>query len=169
MHLTCAIRLAISFYPRVTIGYAMCSYIVVNVCLYVCLFITRRYCIETAARIELFFWIRYTGFNRPTLHCVLWIGSPKYGYLFLWNLFQFGHGIPTVGKCDINSDNVRLLITAPPGGWRARQAWQVRSTVNDGRRLLIALDVRLYVLRDGRLGVSEAASRGSRGHGAFRR
>jgi len=64
-------------------------------------------------------------------------------------LRKFDHGTPTIS--DVNSDSGRSVIYGAT--WRQRPKWQVRSTVNGDRRLLIALDVQLCVLRDGLLGV----------------
>ena len=58
-----------------------------------------------------------------------------------------------IGECDINSDGGRCVLYSAT--CRRRPTWQVRSTVNDDRRLLIALGVQLCVQHDGRLGVRQ--------------
>jgi len=104
----------------------------VFVCL--CVSVTRRYCIETAARIQLIFF--YTGFSRSVLCCVLW----KLGYLqnkgtSPWNYVpnsgrrKFRHGTPTVSECDINSDSGRSGVDST--GRNVSRGKRGPPTVND--------------------------------------
>jgi len=101
----------------------------VVVCPSVCPSVTRRYCIETAAVIELIF--LHTGFLDLCYDVFREIGVPaKNNGTFLIplelcpnsGLRKFRHGTPTVGECDINSDSGRSGVDST---WRRRA---------DGRR-----------------------------------
>jgi len=117
----------------------------------VCVSVTRLYCIKTAARIELFFAYRLPSTYATTYFWKIKI-SPKLWVLPFGTLFQIldtkiGHGMPTVGECDINSDSSQSVVCGAT--WRRRPKWQAGSTVNNNRRLLIALGVQRCEQRDG--------------------
>jgi len=103
-----------------------------SVCVSVCLSITRRYCIETAAQIELVFGIQSTYLTlhfrklRHLQSISIWNCCPT-----LWTRTFGGHGTSAVAECDQQATVVILPLT----------------TLGDGGRghLLIAFIVQLGV------------------------
>jgi len=104
--------MTLQFYPRDTVLARVLAVVTV------CLSVTSRYCIETAARIEPIFFAN--RFPRSMLQIRI---SPKVRVLHSGTLSQSlqsgrrkcSHGTPTVGECDINSEAVGMLFTVPGG------------------------------------------------------
>jgi len=94
--------------------------------------VTRRYCIETAARIELFFEgglgylqrLQYSLLELRPNYCV-----PNSG------LRKFRHDTPTVGECDINSDSGRSGVDST---WQRRPTSLLHGTCDVQRTTIIA-------------------------------
>ena len=110
----------------------VCVCVCVCVCVSVCLSVTRRYCIETASRMELFF--LHKRFPRPMQAVLeklryLQKGTSFWNFVLNSGLRKFRLCIPTVGECDINSNSGRSGVDST---WRRRQfTRQVQSIVND--------------------------------------
>ena len=107
--------------------------VVVSICLSVCLSVTRWYCGETAALIELIFAYRFSStyarlcFRVPPKIRVL----PFVTFSETLDLRKFRYGRPTVGECDVNSDNERSDVDST---WRKRLTLIAR-TLYSHRRL----------------------------------
>ena len=127
----------------------------------VCLSVTRRYCIETAALVEMLFARRFPSTYLPPRFKDIRV-SPKRGYFpmelcpKLWNLKKIVHGTSIFAKRDINNDRRPPAVdsTRRQGIWRHGGRGQVISTSTDGRRLCVQ--------RDGRLGVRQRCAVHSR-------
>jgi len=115
----------------------------------VCVSVTRRYCIETAARIELFFW-HIQPYRLPLAYHILYFKditvSSKIRALPSGTLFRttdsekISHGTLTVGERDIIKRQRSSVIY---NTWQRRRPWP-GWTVRPTDRMLITLSVHQF-------------------------